>query len=328
LEDVCRIIERQTDQLIALVDDLLDVTRITRGTFQLRKHRIRLSEVVEIAVESSRALIDKQQHALTVELLQPELVVEADPNRLAQVISNLLNNAAKYTPARGRIWLTASRDGNDLVLSIRDTGAGIPDHMLDRIFEMFSQVRSEDRQAGLGVGLTLAKQLVEMHGGTIQARSEGAAKGSEFVVRVPIVVDEPAEPSASPKPAQNATHLRVLVVDDNRDASTMLTNLVKDLGSEVLTACDGLQAIKYAADFRPHIVFMDIGMPEMDGYEAAKHIRLQTWGKDLTLVALTGWGQDEDRQRTQRAGFDHHLVKPVTLANLQELLGQAATKSS
>jgi PAS domain S-box-containing protein len=328
LEEVRDTMERQVQQLVTLVDDLLDVSRITQGKLQLRKCRVKLDDVVQSAVEATRPFITEASHTLMVSLPPQAVWLDADPHRLAQIVSNLLSNSSKYTPEGGRIDLIAERQGSDVVLTVRDTGIGIPADMLGRIFEMFTQVdRSlEKGYTGLGIGLTLVKRLVEMHGGTITAHSEGAGRGSEFTVRLPVLIDPRPDPSAECPPqrtADEAGQRRVLVVDDNEAAADMLGRVVQILGHEVRTAGDGREAIEVAAEFRPDVVLMDLGMPEMNGYEAAQHIREQPWGRGMLLIALTGWGQDEDRRRTQEAGFDHHLVKPADPAELQRLLAES-----
>jgi CheY-like chemotaxis protein/nitrogen-specific signal transduction histidine kinase len=350
--------ERQLSQMVRLIDDLLDISRITRGKVTLRKQRVGLAEVVRSAVESSRPLLDAAGHALTVTLPPRPVVLDADPTRLAQVLLNLLNNAAKYTPPGGRVWLTASVVASDqwlvaredkapaplatshqslttLEIRVRDTGVGIPAEMLPRVFDMFTQVdRSLERaQGGLGIGLSLVRGLVELHGGTVEAHSAGAGRGSEFVVRLPLPAQAPAEPApaadAAP-PGGNGTgrRRRVLVVDDNADAAESLAMLLGLLGYEVRTAHDGPAALREAAAFRPDVALLDIGMPGMSGHDVARRLR-QTPGLDgLLLVAMTGWGQDEDRRRSREAGFNHHLVKPVDAAALHQLLAESEDRAA
>jgi PAS domain S-box-containing protein len=331
IEDTRAMMERQTRQLIRLVDDLLDVSRITRGKLELRRSIVKLSDVISSAVEASQVFIAEGGHQLTVSLPEDPLYVDADPNRLAQVVSNLVNNAAKYTPKGGSVHLSAIREGEKVVtLSVADTGVGIPPEMLESIFEMFSQGEGSSRTStsGLGIGLTLVKSLVQLHGGSIEARSAGPNKGSEFRVRLPIVAP-PREPRPAPAPPEEAeikTNRRVLVVDDNQTAAAMLGMVVTMLGNEVRTAHDGQQAIDIAAEYLPEIVFMDLGMPNVDGYEAAREIRKQAWGKTTLLVALTGWGQEEHKRQTKEAGFDHHLVKPGEFADLQRLFAELEKK--
>jgi CheY-like chemotaxis protein/two-component sensor histidine kinase len=305
------------------------VSRITRDKIELRMERVELATVVASAVETSRPLIKAAGHDLTVTLPSEPILLDADLTRLAQVFLNLLNNAAKYTERGGHIWLTAElasreRERPEVVVTVRDAGLGIPAHMLPKIFEMFTQVdRSPDwSQGGLGIGLTLVKRLVTMHGGAVEARSGGPGKGSEFTVRLPV-----AAASASHQPPKDEgektaapAKRRILVVDDNRDSADSMRMLLDIMGMEVRTAYDGLEAVEAAAAFKPGVVLMDIGMPTLNGYEAARRFREQPWGKDVVLVALTGWGQEEDRRRSQEAGFNFHMVKPVDPAALRRLL--------
>ncbi len=316
--------ERQLKQMVRLIDDLLDVSRITRGKLDLRKERVELSAVIGNAVDTTRPLIEAAGHSLTVSLPPQPVYLDADPMRLAQVFSNLLNNAAKYTDRGGRLWLTAAHDGNAIVITVRDTGIGIPADALPTVFEMFTQVdRSlEKAQGGLGIGLTLVKRLVEMHGGTVEARSEGPGHGSEFIARLPIV---PAR--KTPRRAQNDSvraqpHLscRILVADDNRDAAESMSMLLRMMGNDVRTVHDGAQAVEEASAFRPDVVLLDIGMPRLNGYDVARAIREQRWGAGMVLVALTGWGQDDDIRRAEEAGFDQHFTKPVNPAALERLI--------
>jgi PAS domain S-box-containing protein len=323
LEWAREVIERQVQQMSRLVDDLLDISRITSGKIQLRRERIQLAAVVNSAVEASRPLIDTLGHRLSVRLPREPVLLDADFARLSQVVLNLLNNAAKYTEHGGRIWLTAEVEGARAVLRVRDTGIGIPADMLPRIFEMFAQVdRSLERsQGGLGIGLTLVQELVEMHGGEVEALSAGPGRGSEFVVRLPILGSggEGAPAGEAVDPGVPTSNSRVLVVDDNRDAAESLAVLLRLHGCEVRTANDGLEAVAAASVFSPQLVLLDLGLPKLSGYDAARQIREQQ-GSGVVLIAVTGWGQDEDRRRSREAGFDHHLVKPVELGELQELL--------
>ncbi|MFO1430108.1 MAG: PAS domain S-box protein [Candidatus Competibacteraceae bacterium] len=321
----CRdVIDRQVEQMARLLDDLLDVSRITRGKLELRKERMELAAVVRQALETSRPAIETASHELTVTLPVEPLFLEADPVRLAQVLSNLLNNAAKYTERGGHIWLTAEQSGKEARISVRDSGIGIPTDQLLHIFEPFMQMRASlgRSQGGLGIGLTLVQQLVRMHNGRIEARSAGAGQGSEFIVHLPLATAAPATavPLDNPGRESAPTRRRLLVVDDNRDAATSLSLLLEVIGHEVAIAYDGLEAVTAAATFRPDIVLLDLGMPKLDGYEAARRIRAQPWGKQMILIAVTGWGQEGDRRRTQEAGFDYHLVKPVDPDALEKLL--------
>jgi signal transduction histidine kinase len=324
------VIDRQTRQMARLVDDLLDVSRITRGRIELRKERVDLAAVVQSAIETSLPLIETSGHRLTVTLPSGPAPLEADPTRVAQVISNLLNNAAKYTAQGGQVSLSAGREGDEAVVRVRDSGIGIPRPMLSRIFEMFVQADSslERAHGGLGIGLALARRLIEMHGGTLEAFSAGPGLGSEFVARLPLA-------EAMPKPLEEAergdgataargSRRRVLVVDDNADAADSLGVLLEMMGHEVRTAYDGVEAVAKTAEFAPDVVLLDIGLPRMNGYEAARRIRQQPSGRAMRLVALTGWGQDEDKRRSREAGFDVHVTKPLDPALLERLLTGAS----
>ena len=319
------VIDRQVTQMTRLIDDLLDIGRIASNKLELRKERVELGEVLQGAIETSRPLLDSAGHDFEATLPSEPIHLEADATRLAQVVSNLLNNAAKYTERGGRIRLSAERRGDEAVVSVRDTGIGIPREMLSRIFEMFTQAdRSLDRsQGGLGVGLTLARRLVEMHGGAIEAKSEGSGQGSEFVVRLPAIARSiPGMLQAGRRSTvlDFSSSLRVLVVDDNEDSAAGLGMLLEMTGNEVCTAHDGIAALGAAERFRPHVVLLDIGLPKMDGYDVARTIRRQPWGERTVLIAVTGWGEASDRLRSREAGFDHHLVKPVDIGGLMKLL--------
>jgi PAS domain S-box-containing protein len=316
---------RQLEQMVRLVDDLLDVTRISQGKLELRRERVPLAAVVGSAVETSRPLIDHLGHELTVALPDQPVLVDADPTRLAQVFANLLNNSAKYMDRGGHIRLTAERQGSDVLVSVKDTGIGIAAEQLPRIFQMFSQVEGslERSQGGLGIGLTLVKRLVEMHGGRIEARSEGPGRGSEFVVRLPAAAGAPgpqAEGGNGEAAAQKKSSLRILIVDDNRDSADSLVMLLRLMGNDTRTAYDGQQGVDVAGEFRPDVMLLDIGLPKLDGYEACRRIRGEPWGKNVVLVAVTGWGQEEDRRRSHEAGFNYHMVKPVDPEALMKLL--------
>ncbi len=321
------VINRQVAIMVRLIDDLLDVSRISRDKLDVRKERVQLATVVESAVESSRPLLQQCGHELTVDLPPETFYLDADPIRLAQVFLNLLNNAAKYTNRGGQISLSAHREGSDAVVSVRDNGIGIPSDMLSGVFDMFTQVdRSLERsQGGLGIGLTLVRRLVEMHDGSIEARSEGLKKGSEFVIRLPLLASPPTEKlegNALPT-AMRLSHGRILVVDDNKDAAHSLAMLLRLKGNDIRTAHDGVEALEVAEEFHPEIVLLDIGLPKLNGYDVARRIRQQPWGQDVLLVALTGWGNDQDRRLSQEAGFNFHTVKPVDLPALEELLAGA-----
>ncbi|HEX5760757.1 MAG TPA: ATP-binding protein [Thermoanaerobaculia bacterium] len=318
------VIDRQMAQMTRLVDDLLDVSRITRDKLELRKGRAELAGLVRSAVETSRPLLAAGGHQLTVSVPPRPIFVDADPTRLEQALSNLLNNAAKYTPRGGDVSVTVERRRGQAAVTVRDTGIGIPPEMLPRIFDMFTQVdRSLERaQGGLGIGLTLARRLVEMHGGTIEAHSEGPGRGSSFTIRLPIAEASRAAAHAEmdDEPVRPGATLRILVVDDNRDAASTLGLLLELTGHEVRTAHDGLEAVAAASEFRPDVVLLDIGLPKLNGYEAARRIRRQPRGEGVVLIAITGWGQEEDKQQSKEAGFDQHIVKPVDPAALLKLI--------
>jgi signal transduction histidine kinase/ActR/RegA family two-component response regulator len=322
------VIDRQLIQMVRLIDDLMDISRITRNKLELRRERVELEPILKGAVETSRPLIEAAGHTLIVSIPPDPIPLDADLTRMAQVFSNLLNNAAKYTPRGGTIWLRAERGEATVTVTIRDTGIGIPQKMLPRIFDMFTQVdRSQDRsQGGLGIGLTLVRRLVEMHGGTVEARSEGPDQGSEFVVRLPL--DPPASGSKPPadeiEPRAGVRH-RIVVADDNRDSTETLQILLTMMGHQVHIAENGLDAVTLVEAKRPDLVLLDIGMPTMSGYEVARHIRREPWGQSMVLVAVTGWGQEGDRRRSREAGFDHHLVKPVDPIALQSVLAAMPT---
>jgi signal transduction histidine kinase len=330
-ERIYEMMERQVGHMVRLVDDLLEVSRITRGKIELRKERVTLASILHSAVETSRPLIEAARHQLAISLPPEPIMVEADPVRFAQVIANLLNNSAKYTEEGGQIWLTAKPEEGEVIISIRDNGLGIPAQLLPRVFDMFAQVdRTLKRaQGGLGIGLTLARTLVHMHGGRIDAHSEGPGKGSEFIVRLPLAPPEQLETLISPQAATASPKMnpcRVLVVDDNRDAADSLGMVLGFLGADVVAVYEGATALETMRTYRPSIVLLDLGMPGMDGYEVATRIRQDPELRGVTLIALTGWGQEEDRRRTQAAGFDHHLVKPVEAAALQALLANPRDK--
>jgi PAS domain S-box-containing protein len=330
---VHEMIDRQVNHLIRLVEDLLEVARITSGKIELRRERIDLADVVRAAVETSRPAIERARHRLEVSLPDEPLVLEADSVRLAQVLANLLNNAAKYTEESGAIWLAARRQGRWATLSVRDTGVGIPPAMLPRVFDLFTQVdRTLGRsQGGLGIGLALVKRLVEMHGGSVEATSGGWGAGSEFTVRLPLAAPlaVPASVPMAPEesPASPTPRRRFLVVDDNRDAAESLALLLRLHGVDVEVAYDGASALETLRRQRCETVFLDLGMPGMDGFEVAARIRREPDLGGIVLVALTGWGQPEHRRQTTDAGFDHHLVKPVSLPELRSLLGLQLRKS-
>ncbi len=320
-------LERQVGHLVRLVDDLMEVSRITRGKIELRKELVTVVEVVQRAVETCRPFIDAAGHRLSVELPSDALILQADPFRLAQVLTNLLDNAAKYTEPGGEINLTATREGPNAVISVRDTGPGIPADMLPRIFDLFVQLdRSYARvKGGLGIGLTLARTLVDLHGGRIEVRSEGPGKGSEFAVRIPLapVAAAGAGNKADERRINNIVGRRILVVDDNRDAADSLSAILRLAGGVVRSVNSGPAALGMVGEFQPSLVFLDLGMPGMDGNEVARQLRRRLESRGATLIAVTGWGQAEDRRKTKEAGFDQHLVKPVDLEAIQAALASA-----
>ena len=321
--EVCEMMERQINHLVRLIDDLMEVSRITRGNVELRPEPIELTAIIRSAVEESRPLIEASGHQLEISIPVEPLIINGDPDRLSQVLANLLNNAAKYMNDGGRIWLAAKQRDDHVMVSVRDEGIGIPAEMLPHIFKMFTQVDRSTRQAqgGLGIGLSLVRTLVEMHGGQVEAHSPGVGQGSEFVVRLPLSVVAPLSvkniPDARPLVLPDR---RVLVVDDNQDGAATLGMLLRLLGAEVCVVNDGPSALYILSSFRPTVVLLDIGMPGMDGYEVARRIREQPEWRDLMLIALTGWGQEDDRRRTCQAGFDHHLLKPADMNALKSLL--------
>jgi signal transduction histidine kinase/ActR/RegA family two-component response regulator len=322
--------DRQLRQLVHLIDDLLEVTRITSGKIQLNRVLTDLSDVLQNAVEMSKPLIDAAGHELTIEVPPRPLIVDGDPLRLAQVFGNLLNNAAKYTNPGGHIWLVANTVGDRVSVTVRDNGIGIAPQLMPRIFDLFTQasLSSQQSQGGLGIGLSIAKRLVEMHGGTIEAHSAGPGAGSEFTVRLALcakcVPAQSADVHETPPGASSA--LRVLVADDNADAAASLAMLLKMNGHEVRTAFDGEEALRVAQEFVPNVALLDIGMPLLDGFAVCRRLRALPAGRHMTIVALTGWGQAEDRDRSRDAGFDRHLVKPADLRAVEELLVQAAQR--
>jgi PAS domain S-box-containing protein len=320
-------LERQVRQMVRLVDDLLDISRITRNKIELRKERVDLAGVIEQAVECARPLCSDMDHELSVSLPKEPVFIDGDPVRLTQVFANLLDNGCKYMDRGGRISLTVTLsprevDGSgEVSVRVRDQGMGIAADQLTRIFDMFTQVDSslERARSGLGIGLTLVASLVQMHGGRVEVHSDGEGKGSEFTVHLPIQ-REPAAQQAGPPAEQPTMTYRILVVDDNRDSAESLAQLLKLTGHETYTALDGLQAVEVAEQVRPEVVLLDIGMPKLNGYDACRRIRTEPWSKGMMLIAQTGWGQDDDRQRTEQAGFDGHLVKPVDPSALMRLL--------
>jgi len=326
--DFLEMMDRQVSHMVRLVDDLMELSRITRGKIELRLEPVELAPVVAAAVEASRPLIESARHTLTVSVPDEPIVVTGDTIRLAQVFSNLLNNAVKYTDEGGRISLEVKRDRGDAVITVKDSGIGIAAAAIPRVFDMFVQIHENDRraQAGLGIGLTLVRSLVEMHRGKVEARSAGVGKGSEFIIRLPIASHKPParEMNTGGLPALREL-ARVLVVDDNRDAADSLGALLRMMGADVRIAHDGHTAVDLFDVFRPAAVFLDLGMPEIDGFEVARLIRSRPHGSDVMLIALTGWGQEQDRRRTEAAGFTLHMAKPADLESLKAVLSSISS---
>ena len=321
------VIERQVGHLTKLVDDLLDVSRITRGKINVQREQIELATVVARAVETVEPMLSRQRHELVVNVEPEPLYIDGDLTRLTQIVGNILSNAIKYTDAGGRIELTAGALGERIEIRVRDNGIGIDPAALPVVFDLFTQTSQLNgrSQTGLGIGLALAKRLVEMHGGEVQAHSDGAGKGSEFIVRLPRQTRRVGAAANSgsalpPAPAPAAGVRRILVADDNLDSLETLAQLLQLRGHEIYKAADGVQALEAATRTRPDLVLLDIGMPGMDGYEVARRIRSQPWGREATLVALTGWGQENDRRRSREAGFDSHCIKPLDMQRLLNLL--------
>jgi PAS domain S-box-containing protein len=329
-ERVHGMMDRQLGHLIHLVDDLLDIARITRGKIELKKEPVLLRTIVATAVETSTALLEAHHHSLSVDLPPEPLELEADVTRMVQVLSNLLNNAAKYTPSGGRVNLSAWREDGHAVIAVADSGIGIPPESIGSVFEMFTQVRgSLDRaQGGLGIGLSLVRRLVELHGGRVSASSGGRGQGSAFTVRLPLRPGTPhalapADRMGAPHPAGACGPLRVLVVDDNADAADSLVALLEALGHAAIVAHDGVEGLQAAREFLPDLVFLDIGLPGMSGYEVAREIRRTAALQRVVLIALTGWGSQSDQEQSHEAGFDQHLTKPVSLEALEQALAAA-----
>jgi signal transduction histidine kinase len=323
LQRANEIIARQVGHMTRLIDDLLDVSRITRGKIQLRRELIDLGSIVAAAIETARPLIEARRHELTVSLPSGPLFLEGDPTRLSQVFANLLQNGAKFTEPQGHLWLTAEKEGDTVVVRVRDTGIGIAPEILPHVFDLFSQgERALDRsQGGLGIGLSLVRGLVQLHGGSVQAISPGVGGGSEFIVRLPLIPETPSlAVPADRAPRATISPRRILVVDDNVDAAESLADLLQAGGHEVRTAYNGPSCLELAVNYQPEVVLLDIGLPGMDGYEVARRLRQIPPLADVTLVALTGYGQKEDVARAKAAGFDSHMVKPVDADPLFGLL--------
>jgi signal transduction histidine kinase len=310
-------IDRQVEHLVILIDDLLDVSRITRGMITLQREPVPASAIVARAIEISRPAIDTKRHELILDLADDPLTVEGDRTRLVQIVGNILHNATKFMEPGGRIVLRVAREGGSAVFTVKDDGIGIPADRIERVFDLFTQVHGagDVAQGGLGIGLALVRRLVEMHGGSVGARSDGAGRGTEIRVCLPLaaiaVLDEPGAPQVDAEPLPPQGRRRILIADDNGDAAGSLALRLELAGHDVRTAQDGLEALAVARTFQPEVVLLDLGMPAMDGYETARHLRRLAWGKQARLIALTGWGQQQDRIRTAEAGFDVHLVKPV-----------------
>ena len=322
------VIDRQVQHMSRLIDDLLDIARITHDRMELQIQPVELAMVVHAAVEICRPLVEERRHTMVVLLPAEPIVVDADAMRLAQVFGNLINNAAKYSEPGGRIMIEARRESNEVMVSVRDEGIGIERDMLPRIFDQFRQIGTKGAGGGLGIGLALVKRLVDLHGGRVTATSKGRGAGSEFEVRLPVVAEQTAAiPAAAVEAplARAPTALRILIVDDNEDSAVSLGTVLGTIGYDIHTAHDGVRGLDAATALRPDVIILDIGLPEMDGYEVARRIRAEPWGQPVTLIALTGWGQAEDRRRTAAAGFDKHLVKPVDPAALAQLLASITT---
>jgi len=317
--------DRQLSHMVRLIDDLLDISRISRNKMELRKEQILLADVVANAVETARPVIEAAGHDLVVSIPPRPIFLDADPTRLAQVLGNLLTNSAKYTEAGGQIRFTAERVESQLVLRVQDNGIGIPAEALATIFEMFSQVdRSIERSAGgLGIGLALVKGIVEMHGGTVAVESPGRGQGATFTVRLPILEAQPTVEKDADSPLAMPRHARrVLVVDDNADSAETMAMMLRLLGDEVAQAHDGLAALEKAEVFRPEVILMDVGMPRLNGLDATRRIRSEPWGQEIAIIALTGWGHEDDKERSRAAGCNGHLVKPVSLPDLERVMAE------
>jgi CheY-like chemotaxis protein len=320
-------LERQTRQMTHLIDDLLDVARVTSGKIEIRKQLVDLNRVAASAVETSTPMIQGARHVLDVSMWGEALLLEIDPTRIAQVVNNLLTNAAKYTPPGGRIALAVRKEGREAVIAVTDSGVGIPPEHQDSIFEMFNQVGRNMglAQGGLGIGLSLVRQLVALHGGRVSAASPGVGQGSTFTVRLPLGVRQEAgggDPALPERRTAQRRTFRILVVDDNTDAAESLSLLLQLNAHEIRTATNGRDALEIAREFRPDIGFLDIGMPGMTGFELASRLRALPELAGMTLVAVTGWGSEEDLARSREAGIDHHFTKPIAAETVSRLLSQ------
>ena len=331
LEQVRDTMDRQLGHLVQLVDDLLDMSRITRNRLDLRKRRVELSSVIHQALDAVRPMAASFDHELHLALPSDPVFLNADPVRLVQVFGNLLTNACKYTQPGGHIWLTVESQEDEVAVWVRDTGIGIPRDKLASVFEMFSQLPAarDLSQGGLGIGLTLVKRLVGMHGGTVEASSPGAGKGTEFIVRLPVLTElSQAQTAARQDETPTARGRRILVVDDNPDSAATLAMLLETAGNTTQQAHNGLEALEAAEKFRPDVILLDIGLPKLNGFEVCRRMRAEPWGRNITIVAVSGWGQDDDRRKSREAGFDHHMVKPVDYNTLLRLLAQPSAAVS
>jgi signal transduction histidine kinase/CheY-like chemotaxis protein len=333
LEKIRMIMDRQVSHMVRLVDDLLEISRITRGKIELRKQPVDLGEVVRGVVDSVRPAVENARHTLEVSVPSHPIVLEADPVRLAQILTNVLANAIKYTDPGGRIRLAVTMEEDRVAVCVSDTGRGIPAAMLPRVFDLFMQVEHDASrtQGGLGIGLTLVHRLVEMHGGGVSVFSEGPGRGSEFTIRLPLPASgdlAAGEASLAAPPAASFGRTRVLIVDDNRDAADSLAAVLAFLGAETDVVYSGPDAIRRVESYRPSVVLLDIGMPGMDGHEVARRIRRRAEFRDIKLIAMTGWGQEQDRRRTRAAGFDHHLTKPADVDALADILFRSEEDAS
>lgn len=326
LQEIAPMMERQAQHMVRLIDDLLDVNRINRGKIELRSGRVELASILHHVLQDCGPLALEAGQDLQLELPESPIYLNGDPVRLTQIFSNLLTNACKYTPCGGRVWLSVAPQDDQVTVEVRDTGAGIPPDMLEKIFDMFTQVHPdlERSHEGLGIGLSLVRHLVELHGGSVAAHSDGPGKGSRFTVTLPILRDAP-EPAITDTvhDIPRITARNILVVDDNRMSALSLAALLKGDGNDTRTAHDGIEAVQLAERFRPDVVLLDIGLPKLNGYQVARRIREQPWGKSAVLVALSGWGQEDDRRKSLAAGFDHHMVKPLDYAAFVDLLKRA-----
>lgn len=322
-------IERQTAHLVRLVDDLLDLSRISRGKMELRRRHVELTAIIHQALETCAPMAEAAGQKIIVDLPSQPIYLDADSARLVQVVTNLLSNACKFTSQPGQVMLIIEQQGDYAVIRVKDQGIGIPANLLSYIFEMFSQVDQslERSQGGLGIGLTLAKQLVELHSGTIEAHSAGVGKGSEFVIRLPMSIDQ-TPPLDMPLPLpESVTPSRILIVDDNLDSAKSLSEVLQLAGNEIVVANDGEEAVQAAENWRPDAILLDLGMPKLNGFDACRRIRAQSWAKNTLIIALTGWGQADDRRKSAEAGFDVHMVKPINVAELLHLLAKMPQRS-